>query len=433
MSDLLADVDLASLVRDLSTGRRDPREHLEQVRERFLEIDPSIHAFVDERGRWDRLDREMSALSARFPDRDLWPPLYGTPVGIKDIFHVDGLETRAGSDVPPGELSGPEGTALKRLRDARAVVLGKTVTAEFAYFAPGPTRNPNDTAHTPGGSSSGSAAAVAAGMCPLALGTQTIGSISRPAAFCGIVGVKPSYGRIPTDGVLPAAPSADHVGYFTQDVDGARLAAGVLCDDWRAGDEPPPLGTIGVVDGPYLSQASPVGREQFESHVDRLSAAGFDVRRLELFPDIDAVNDRHESLVAAEMALSHSDLYPDYGDRYADETGRLIEDGMETSVGDLCEARTSRDELRREVHVRMDEHAVDLVVSPSAPGPAPEGIASTGDPIMNLPWTHAGLPTVTVPASVTDEGLPLGIQCAARFGDDEWLLPWAEDVRSVFS
>ena len=158
------------------------------------------------------------------------------PVGVKDIFHAAGFETRAGSQLPPELLTGPEADAVGRLRAAGCLILGKTVTTEFAYYEPEPTRNPHNLAHTPGGSSSGSAAAVAAGLAPLALGTQTIGSVIRPAAFCGIVGFKPSYGRISPEGLIFFSPSLDHVGLFTQDVAGMSLAAAVLCENLGAGD-----------------------------------------------------------------------------------------------------------------------------------------------------------------------------------------------------
>lgn len=433
MPTTIADARLGEVARKLRTGETQPGEYLDRVRERFESVEPSIEAFLDEGGRWDRLERDAIALEDRHPCPGTRPSLFGVPVGVKDIFHVDGYETRAGSTVPPGELAGPEAATVTALEEAGALILGKTVTTEFAYFDPGPTRNPHDTDHTPGGSSSGSAAAVAAGLCPLALGSQTIGSVNRPAAFCGAVGVKPSYGRVPTDGVLPVAPSVDHVGYFTQDVVGAGLAAGVLYDDWRAGDEPGGPPTVGAVEGPYLAQATETGRDHFERHVERLEGSGLDVRRLDPFPDVEDVNRRHDRLVAAETALSHDELYPKYGDRYAEETVELVEEGLRVDVAELGAARAGRSALREALHDSMDEYGLDVLVSPGAPGPAPEGIESTGDPVVNLPWTHSGLPTVTLPASETSSGLPVGIQCTARFGRDEWLLSWCRDVRTALS
>ncbi|MFC7165241.1 amidase family protein [Halospeciosus flavus] len=202
-------------------------------------------------------------------------------------------------------LEAPESTAWTRLADAGAVPLGKTVTAEFAYFAPGPTRNPHDPGRTPGGSSSGSAAAVAAGLCPLALGTQTVGSVVRPAAFCGVVGVKPSFGRVPTDGVVPVSTSVDHVGWFTQDVAGAELAAAVLCDDWDTLPESGFRPTLGVPAEAYLDQADEVGRRRFEAQLDALDQAGYEIVRTDVLDDVEAVNERHERLMAGEMALVH--------------------------------------------------------------------------------------------------------------------------------
>lgn len=430
MDELLADTELATTAQTLRDEDCEPVTALEVARERFSAVEADVQAFV-EPPEWDRLETRAEELAERFPERDL--SLYGVPVGVKDVFHVDGLETRAGSAVPPAELENKEAEVVTALKKAGALILGKTVTAEFAHFAPGPTRNPHDLAHTPGGSSSGSAAAVAAGLCPLALGTQTIGSVIRPAAFCGVVGVKPSYDRVPTGGVVPVAPSVDTVGYFAQDVPGARLAAGVLYDEWDADDAPEDLETVGVVDGPYVDAASPDGRAHFETAIDRLAQTGFDCRRIECIPDIDVVNERHERLVAAEMALSHSEWYPEYSDRYATPTRELIDIGRETDIGELCDARASRQRLRRTIHDRMDDHDLDVVVSPSAPGAPPAGIDSTGDPVMNLPWTHAGVPAVSVPATYTDAGLPMGIQCVARFGADERLLSWTEEIRSALS
>ena len=214
---------------------------------RIEEADAPIRSLMPEPGRAERLERAMSTA----PNG----PLRGLVVGVKDIFHVDGLPTTAGSTLPVEELAGPEAAAVSLLRGAGAVVLGKTVSTEFALVEPGPTRNPRNLAHTPGGSSSGSAAAVAAGHCPLALGSQTVGSVIRPAAFCGVVGYKPSYGRISTAGVIPLAESFDTVGLLASNVSWVERAAVVLCAWWRRGavNHPP---VLGIPDGPYLEQAS---------------------------------------------------------------------------------------------------------------------------------------------------------------------------------
>ena len=431
---------LADLAATLRAGDRTPATYATTIRDRIDDRDGDVRAWVGGGKPREWLTAEADALEARHdrPDAETpWPeeaggrpPLFGVPVGVKDIFHVDGLATRAGSALPTGTLAGPESTAVRRLRAAGAYVAGKTHTTEFAYFAPGPTRNPHDLERTPGGSSSGSAAAVASGTVPLALGTQTVGSAIPPAAFCGVAGFKPTRGRIPTDGVIPLSASVDHVGTFTRDVDGAVLAASVLLDGWEDGaadaaDDGPP--TLGVPNGPYLAQASETGRAAFDRALDVLGSVGYGLQRVEAMPDIDAVNDRHNALVAAEAALAHSEWYARYADRYAEATTELIEDGRSAPVSALVRGRRGRDELRRSLASLADEHGIDAWIAPAAPGPAPAGIGDTGDPVMNLPWTHAGLPTVGLPAGEVG-ALPVGVQVAAPFGDDEWLLAAAGEI-----
>lgn len=418
---------LAQIADELRTGRRDLESYLDTLRERTESVEPQIEALLAEPDRWDRLDREAGTLEERYPDAATRPPLYGVPVGVKDIFHVDGLPTKAGSDLPPTAVAGPEAASVTALREAGALVFGKTVTTEFAYSVPGPTRNPHDTDHTPGGSSSGSAAGVAAGLFPLALGTQTVGSVIRPAAFCGIVGVKPSFGRIPTMGVIPFSTSVDHVGLFTQDVAGAGLAAAVLYDDWDVRPDPRNRPTIGVPEGPYLEQAESRGLDALEEQLDALEEAGYDVHRVPALEDIEAINERHRKLTAADMAMAHHEWFTEYGDRYAEPTAELIRTGRAVTVETWADARAGRHALREELLSRMDEYGIDIWACPAAPGPAPEGIDSTGDPAMNLPWTHSGLPVITLPAGRVD-GLPVGLQCVGRFGDDETLLAWADEL-----
>ncbi|WP_134671574.1 amidase [Halorussus marinus] len=415
----------------LRTGDRDPLAYVDGLVDRAEAVEPTVRALVAESDRRERVTAAAAALRDRYPDPNDRPPLYGVPVGVKDIFHVDGFPTRAGSELPIAELTGAEAGVVSALRDAGAIVLGKTVTTEFAHFEPGPTRNPHDPDRTPGGSSSGSAAAVAAGETPLALGSQTIGSVIRPAAFCGIVGFKPSYGRVPIDGVIPLAESVDHVGAFARDVADVRAAAPVLCETWEP-VETPDEPVLGVPGDPYLAQASTVGRERFDAQVDTLERAGYEVRRADPFEDIDALNERHERLVAAEAALAHAEWFRDYEDRYAEGTAELVREGRSVGVGKLADARASRRDLRARLADVMNEEGIDVWLSPSAPGPAPAGIGDTGDPVMNLPWTHAGVPAISLPGDRAD-GLPVGLQCATAFGDDERLLAWAESLAAVLA
>ncbi|MFB6299800.1 MAG: amidase [Halobacteriales archaeon] len=408
---------LESAATALRIGEQTISDYIGQCYDRIETREDDIHAWVD--GPKDRswIEAEAAAMADRYPDPETRPPLYGIPVGVKDIFHVDGLPTKANSELPPGELVGPQAAIVSRLRNAGALVAGKTVTTEFAYSHPGSTRNPHDPGHTPGGSSSGSAAAVAAGMVPLALGSQTVGSVIRPATFCGIIGYKPSYGRIPTHGVIPLSRSVDHVGMFTQDVPGMALAASIGVDDWASAD-PDEQPVLGIPDDAYLEQASAVGERAFEEQVSMFESAGYDIRRIEVFPDIETINDRHNRLVAADAAIDHHDWYDQYADRYASATAEMIDEGQSIPVEER--------EIER-LHEIAAEHGIDVWIAPGAPGPAPEGIDSTGDPTMNLPWTHAGLPTVTAPGGRID-GLPVGVQMAAEFGSDERLLAWAEGL-----
>jgi len=374
------------------------------------EADAPIRSLMPEPGRAERLERAVSAATNG--------PLRGLVVGVKDIFHVDGLPTTAGSTIPVDELAGPEAAAVSLLRNAGAVVLGKTVSTEFALFEPGPTRNPRNPAHTPGGSSSGSAAAVAAGLCPLALGSQTIGSVIRPAAFCGVVGYKPSYGRISTAGVIPLAESFDTVGLLASNVSWVERAAVVLCAWWRRGEvNPPPV--LGIPDGPYLEQAS----KEALRVLDGLGAI-----RVPLLEDIETLNDAHRRLLSFEMARHHARWFPRFADCYRPRTAGAIRDGLAVADDDAAQIRAGRTNVRARIHEAMDASGVDAWVCPAAAGPAPEGLESTGDPSMQLPWTHAGLPVVTLPWGTAANGLPLGLQLVARFMDDERLLAWASQL-----
>ncbi|GAA2757432.1 amidase [Actinopolymorpha rutila] len=415
-----------------------------------------LHAFVAEPGRRERVRRELHELREQ---RDLSmqdrsrsghgsgrPALFGVPVGVKDIFHVDGLPTAAGSRLPPEVLGGPEGAAVTRLRNAGAVVAGKTVTAEFASVAPGPTRNPHRPGHTPGGSSSGSAAAVAAGLVPLALGTQTVGSVLRPAAYCGIVGFKPGHGRIPADGLVSNAPTFDTVGILAVDVATAARAAAVLCTDWCpdlvAGPDaglPEGDGTsealpvLGVPGDAYLRQATTAARQAFAAQVDTLIAAGHVVRHVRLLDDqdeMDEVNRRNRTINGFEFARVHERWFATYADRYHPLTAAAIAVGRQVSDADYADALARRRHFADDLVRRMDAEGIDGWIAPAATGPAPEGLDSTGSPLMTLPWTQARLPAVSVPAGLVD-GLPVGVQCVARPGADETLLAWARRLAAV--
>jgi Asp-tRNA(Asn)/Glu-tRNA(Gln) amidotransferase A subunit family amidase len=402
---------------------------LEQMCNRIDTFDPHVHALLAETNRLERLRGDAAALRSRAPGRKHYPPLYGALVGVKDVFHVDGFVTRAGSQVPPELFAGPEADCVRRLREAGALIAGKTVTTEFAYFEPGQTRNPHNVGHTPGGSSSGSAAAVAAGMCNLALGTQTIGSVIRPAAYCGIVGFKPSLHRIPTAGLVYFSRTIDQVGLFTQDLPGMDSAASVLCDNWQPADESDGLPVLGVPDGPYLAQAEAEAAQIFEEFVLMLQVAGVVVKRVAALEDIADLNTLHRRMIFGEFAREHADWFAAHSGRYRPRTAEAIRTGQSVSNTELDDLRGRCLERRAALAEQMDAEGIDLWVTPAATGPAPEGLQSTGDPNMSLPWTHAGMPALTLPAGRARNGLPLGMQLVARFGADEQLMAWAAHVQ----
>ena len=407
----------------LRSGELDLFTYIDEVCNRIAEIDPAIQALLPEADRHTRLRDDALALQARFPDPATRPPLYGIPVGIKDTFRVDGFPTQVGSQLPPELFVGPESTCVTMLREAGALILGKTVTTEFAYFEPGPTRNPHNLNHTPGGSSSGSVAAVAAGLCPLAVGTQVIGSTIRPAAYCGIVGFKSTYGRIPTSGLIKCADSLEHVGYFAQDVAGIAFVAPLLCRDWRTVTTDS-LPVLGVPEGPYLAQASTEALEVFERQLVRLQSAGYTVRRVDALHDIEDINRRHTRLVFAEMAQVHTSWFAQYESLYRPRTAAALREGQTVDNTEQARAREGRAVLRGELEALMAQHQIDVWVSPATIAPAPEGLESTGSPLMNLPWTYAGMPAITIPAGHAANGLPLGLQGVAAAMADESLLSY---------
>lgn len=415
---------LVPTIEKLRTGQIDLLAYVDEICDRLEEVDPHIEAMLPEPDRRSRVRAEAKALQARYPDPTKRPALYGALVAVKDIFHVSGFVTKAGSVIPPELFAGPEAVCVKMLRDAGALILGKSVTTEFAYFEPGPTRNPYNLSHTPGGSSSGSAAAVAAGLCTVSLGTQTIGSVIRPAAFCGVIGFKPTLYRIPTEGLVYFSRSLDQIGFFTQDLAGTELAASVLCESWKPAPAPTALPVLGVPTGPYLQQVEPEALKLFEQHLSRLEAAGCRIKKVPALQAISDLNALHRRLVFAEFAREHAAIYPKHTSLYRKRTAEIIEIGKTVDDQELASLKMNCSALRKKLESAMVSAGIDLWVTPSALGPAPEGIHATGDPNMNLPWTHAGMPAITLPAGKATNGLPLGLQFVAPFGADEKLLAW---------
>jgi Asp-tRNA(Asn)/Glu-tRNA(Gln) amidotransferase A subunit family amidase len=408
-------------------------DDLTQVEAQFNEREASILAFIPEQDRFARLRQEVDELNSNYPNNISRPPLFGMLIGVKDIFHVEGFVTQAGSRLPSEELQGMEAESVTKLKHAGALVLGKTVTTEFAYFFPGPTRNPHNIEHTPGGSSSGSAAAVAAGLCTLALGTQTIGSIIRPASFCGVVGVKPTYDRISRSGVIPLSPTLDHIGFFTRDVSTAKRAAPSLYNDW---DDLIPLNgkpTLGIPEGPYLACASDEALARLDTICDALSLAGYELHRIPIMDDFPEIRARHDLIMSAEASRGHAKWFEKYAELYSSKFTELIQRGQNITDAQLKNALAERDVFRAKLRQAMIDNNISLWIAPSAVGPAPKGLDATGDPVMNLPWTQTGLPAINIPAGKNEAGLPMGLQVIGNWYKDESLLAWAEEIEKVVS
>jgi Asp-tRNA(Asn)/Glu-tRNA(Gln) amidotransferase A subunit family amidase len=357
-------------------------------------------------------------------------PLHGVPVGIKDIFDTQDMPTENGSVLHAGRTPSRDAAVVARLRAAGAVILGKTVTTEFAYFAPGKTRNPHNPEHTPGGSSSGSAAAVAADMVPLAIGSQTNGSTIRPAAFCGVVGFKPTHGLISRHGVLTLSRTLDHVGLFARAIDDIALLAQQLTGyderdpDTRpraripfvevAGEEPPLAPIFAFVKTPLWERADDDTREGFAEVIEHV---GSQVEEVELFPSALEAWQCHQTIMDTEIAFNLEREWKSGRDRLSEQLQALIERGGQVRAVDYQRALSRIDPIH-ESFVELFEQRYDAILTPAAPGPAPKGLGATGDPSFCTLWTLCGMPCVTLPLLESTHGLPIGVQLVGpRYGD----------------
>jgi aspartyl-tRNA(Asn)/glutamyl-tRNA(Gln) amidotransferase subunit A len=408
----------------VTVNRLSASDILEQHLARIHREEPLIQA-------WATLATETSREQARKLDsEDHFLPLAGEILGIKDIVHVAGLPTRAGSKFLGDEIESHDALCVSRLRKAGAIILGKTATTEFAFFDPAPTRNPRNPGHTPGGSSSGSAAAVAAGFCGAAIGTQTFGSVIRPASYCGVFGLKPTFDAIPRDGVIPFAPSLDHVGILARTPTLAARCADVLMDLPTAAEKPSAglqedidlrrnrlrTASAGVPDRYFFSGLDTTVRTGFDAGLQALHELGVRVREVKL-PSLfeDAVG-AAGILMRAEAARSHRHWYAAHSELYGDHLRQVIEAGLKIPAVEYLEARAIQLRAQQEMQQLLAE--VDFLVSPSTPTVAPHGLAWTGDPVFNTPFSVTGVPTITLPATYSADGLPSGFQVAGA--------PWSE-------
>lgn len=403
----------AIAARDLS-----PVDLLESLVARSEALDGSLHAWV--RLDLDRARAEARACASEAAQGRLRGPLHGVPFGVKDIYFTQRLITEAGSALYQGFVPAYDATTVARLRAAGAIVLGKTETTQFAAGDPAPTRNPWNLEHTPGGSSSGSAAAVAARLVPFALGTQTGGSVLRPAAFCGLAGFKPSTGRYSLDGIIPLARSLDHAGTLTRTVADARLLYTVLDERGDAGVAPAMAGPpqLVVLEGSFIDRASADARAQLDRTIEALVRAGASARTA---PDrgLAAMVDVHHVIMAAEAAAYHAADYARRPEAYRPNLRTLIEAGSLVPATAFLRAQALRS-------WNPEALADGFIVMPSALGAAPVTLASTGDPAFNAPWSLTGLPAISIPCGLSPDGLPYGLQLVGRMWQDLQLLDAAE-------
>ncbi len=348
--------------------------------------------------------------------------LHGVPVGIKDIFDVAGLPTAAGSPLGADRVAETDAAIVARLRKAGAVIVGKTVTTPYAWIDPPPTRNPWNLEHTPGGSSSGSAAALACGMVLAALGSQTGGSITRPASYCGVAGLKPTYGRLPLEGVFPLAPSLDHAGPLARTVADLlaiwHVLAGPDDRDLHQSEDGVPF-RLGRLRGPFDDHADPAMRAAIDEAVEKLKAAGISVDDVSLPFDFDDVTSHFRTILAAEAAAVHQQRLTDLPDAYPERIRELVKEGLALSAASYVRARQHLEATRSARKTWFTD--IDAFLTPAALGSAPDP-TTTGSPLFNAPFSYAGLPTVTFPIALAPDGLPLGVQIIGRaFGEWEVL------------
>lgn len=433
---------LTQAAAEIREGRISSAELVADCLKRNGEIDAQVEA-------WTFLDPAHVMRQAEAADehrrygRDLGP-LHGVPVGIKDIFDTEDMPTEFGSPIWAGRTPRRDAAAVASLRAAGAIIMGKTVTTEFAYFSPGKTRNPYDPARTPGGSSSGSAAAVAAGAVPGAIGSQTNGSVIRPASYCGVVGFKPSHGLIPRSGALLLSRALDHVGVFARTVEDAALLAETMAGydkedaDTRprakpalaatAASRPPLPPRLAFVKTPAWQHAEPVTVEAF---AELVGALGDNVGDVEIGESFASAYPWQGIVMDVEMAQNLHRDYEQGADRMSPVLRELIERGRTHKAIDYTRALAGAGALRQMLDETFDEF--DAIITPAATGEAPLGLDATGSPVFCTLWTYLGLPAVTLPLLSSEAGMPIGVQVVGRHGNDGRLLRTANWLAQTLS
>ena len=405
-------------------GRLTAAELMESLLARSAALEPSLRV-------WVTLDQAAAMAAARRADDEMRRggpagPLHGVPVGVKDIYNTSDMKTTSGSPMYADYQPDFDSTAVALLRRGGAIVMGKTVTTEFACADPSPTRNPWNAAHTPGGSSSGSAAGVAARMFQAALGSQTAGSVVRPASYNGVVGMKPTFGLVSRYGVTPVSWSLDTMGFFCRTVEDAALLLSCLAvhdpndsasvpTSARAPSEPaegePAPPRIGTMRRFFYDKAEPEVRSATDEAIGKLSAAGAAVEDISVETGYDDLLAAHRMVMAVEAAAVHERRFAARADEYGPRVRGLIESGMLAPAVTYVQAQRVREKFRREMARAVE--GFDAVLGPTTPAAAPRDLTTTGNPVFQVPWTSCGFPAITLPCGLSESGLPLGVQLAA--------------------
>ncbi len=429
--DEFASLDAATAAAWIGDGRLTSEELVASCLDRITEVDDKVQA-------WAFLDRDHALKQARAADqarKEGKPcgPLHGVPVGIKDIFDTADMPTENGTVLNAGRKPHDDCAVVAQLRQAGAVIMGKTVTTELAVYSPGKTRNPLDATRTPGGSSSGSAAAVAAGMAPLAVGSQTNGSVIRPAAYCGVCGYKPSRGLVSRHGVLRLSRLLDHVGFIARTVaDLALLAEPLMVFDARDPDmrpsaaphlratvstDPPVTPRLAFVKTPAWDQAEAQTQAAFAELIEFL---GGQIAEVELPPAFDHAIDMHRTIMEADLALSFASAHERAPDKLSPRLREMLDRGRRTLAIDYNRAVAGVPALEEQLDELL--WSFDAIVTPATTGEAPKGLDSTGSPVFCTIWTLCGVPAVTAPLLKGEAGMPIGVQIVGKRGEDAKLL-----------
>src|SRR5580692_6636080 len=381
----------------LKADREARKRGLEQCLARIKELEPSIHAWVQ--------------VKVEMPTAD--GPLSGIPFGVKDIIETHGMTTEYGSPLYKGRVGTADAAIIREMRSRGAVLVGKTVTTAFAYRTPGPTRNPRNLEHTPGGSSSGSAAAVAAGMVPFTIGEQTRGSMMRPASYCGVTGFKPTHDLLSTEGMLILSKNLDTLGLFT------HTPADMIAL-WNA------LGhTTGAQEQFSFAACEPIPdcepemARAFQQTVTQLRNSGIRIQPIDIRDQLKKLDEAGDVEMFYEGARANEARLKEFGDRLDQPLANLVRDGLKIPAEKYDEARRFIADSRNKFAEIFK--STPVILTPAAPGPAPLGLSTTGDPRMNAPWTALGTPSVSIPMPVGNE-LPLGLQLTADLGQDARVL-----------